>query len=66
MVRGNHDKPFTDADWQTYTGFAPNHEFVYNGDVFLFVSLDHVNNTTGTVDAGYTVGLAWLKERLAR
>lgn len=65
-VRGNHDKPFTDADWQTYTGFAPNHEFVYNGDVFLFVSLDYVNNTTGTVDVGYAVGLAWLKERLAR
>lgn len=66
VVRGNHDKPFTDADWQTYTGFAPNHEFVYNGDVFLFVSLDHADDTTGTVDAGYTVGLAWLKERLAR
>ena len=66
VVRGNHDKPFTDADWQTYTGFAPNHEFVYNGDVFLFVSLDYVNNTTGTVDVGYAVGLAWLKERLAR
>ena len=65
-VRGNHDKPFSDADWQTYTGFAPNHEFVYNGDVFLFVSLDYVNNTTGTVDVGYAVGLAWLKERLAR
>ena len=66
VVRGNHDKPFTDADWQTYTGFAPNHEFVYNGDVFLFVSLDYVNNTTATVDVGYAVGLAWLKERLAR
>lgn len=66
VVRGNHDKPFSDADWQTYTGFAPNHEFVYNGDVFLFVSLDYVNNTTGTVDVGYAVGLAWLKERLAR
>ena len=66
VVRGNHDKPFSDADWQTYTGFAPNHEFVYNGDVFLFVSLDYANNTTGTVDAGYTVGLAWLKERLTR
>ena len=66
VVRGNHDKPFSDADWQTYTGFAPNHEFVYNGDVFLFVSLDYVNNTTATVDVGYAVGLAWLKERLAR
>lgn len=66
VVRGNHDKPFSDADWQTYTGFAPNHEFVYNGDVFLFVSLDYVNNTTSTVDVGYAVGLAWLKERLAR
>lgn len=65
-VRGNHDKPFSDADWQTYTGFAPNHEFVYNGDVFLFVSLDYVNNTTSTVDVGYAVGLAWLKERLDR
>lgn len=66
VVRGNHDKPFSDADWQTYTGFAPNHEFVYNGDVFLFVSLDHADNTTGTVDVGYAVGLAWLKERLTR
>lgn len=65
-VRGNHDKPFTDADWQTYTGFAPNHEFVYNGDVFLFVSLDYVNNTEGTVDVGYAVGLEWLKGRLDR
>lgn len=66
VVRGNHDKPFSDADWQTYTGFAPNHEFVYNGDVFLFVSLDYVNNTEGTVDTGYAVGLAWLKGRLDR
>lgn len=66
VVRGNHDKPFSDADWQTYTGFAPNHEFVYNGDVFLFVSLDYVNNTTGTVDVGYAVGLEWLKGRLDR
>lgn len=66
VVRGNHDKPFSDADWQTYTGFAPNHEFVYNGDVFLFVSLDQVNNTAGTVDTGYAVGLAWLKGRLER
>ena len=66
VVRGNHDKPFSDADWQTYTGFAPNHEFVYNGDVFLFVSLDYVNNTEGTVDVGYAVGLEWLKGRLDR
>lgn len=66
VVRGNHDKPFTDADWQTYTGFAPNHEFVYNGDVFLFMSLDYINNTEGTVDVGYAVGLEWLKGRLDR
>lgn len=66
VVRGNHDKPFSDADWQTYTGFAPNHEFVYNGDVFLFVSLDYVNDTASTVDVGYAVGLEWLKGRLDR
>lgn len=66
VVRGNHDKPFTDADWQTYTGFAPNHELVYNGDVFLFMSMDYVNNTTNAVEVGYATGLAWLKERLAR
>lgn len=66
VVRGNHDKPFSDADWQTYTGFAPNHEFVYNGDVFLFMSLDYINNTEGTVDVGYAVGLEWLKGRLDR
>ena len=65
-VRGNHDKPFTDANWQTYTGFAPNHEMVYNGDVFLFMSMDYVNNTTNAVETGYSTGLAWLKERLAR
>lgn len=66
VVRGNHDKPFSDADWQTYTGFAPNHELVYNGDVFLFMSMDYVNNTTNAVEVGYATGLAWLKERLAR
>ena len=22
-VRGNHDKPFTDANWQTYTSYLP-------------------------------------------
>lgn len=65
-VRGNHDKPFTDANWQTYTGFAPNHEMIYNGDVFLFMSMDHVNNTTNAVEVGYATGLAWLKKRLAR
>ena len=65
-VRGNHDKPFTDANWQTYTGFAPNHEMVYNGDVFLFMSMDYVNNTANAVETGYSTGLAWLKERLAR
>lgn len=65
-VRGNHDKPFTDANWQTYTGFAPNHEIVYNGDVFLFMSMDYVNNTANAVETGYSTGLAWLKERLAR
>ena len=65
-VRGNHDKPFTDANWQTYTGFAPNHEMVYNGDVFLFMSMDYVNNTTNAVEVGYATGLAWLKKRLAR
>ena len=65
-VRGNHDKPFSDSDWQTYTGFPPNYEFVYNGDVFLFLSLDQVDNTTSTVDVGYSVGFEWLKERLDR
>ena len=65
-VRGNHDKPFTDANWQTYTGFAPNHEMVYNSDVFLFMSMDYANNTTNAVETGYSTGLAWLKERLAR
>lgn len=66
VVRGNHDKPFTDADWLTYTGYTANHEFVYYGDVFLFMSMDYADNTTNAIESGYAEGLAWLKARLDR
>ena len=41
MIRGNHDISITDADWQTYSLYAPNFSFQHEGDYFVFLSLDY-------------------------
>ena len=66
IIRGNHDVKFTEQNWITYTGFASNHEFVYNGDVFLFLSRDISTDMSNTQATPYSEGLIWLKERLER
>ena len=65
-VRGNHDVKQTEENWITYTGFASNHEFVYNGDVFLFLSRDISTDSSNTQATPYSEGLTWIKERLER
>lgn len=66
IIRGNHDVKFTEQNWITYTGFASNHEFIYNGDVFLFLSRDISTDMGNTQATPYTNGLTWIKERLER
>lgn len=66
IIRGNHDVKFTEQNWITYTGFASNHGFIYNGDVFLFLSRDISTDMGNTQATPYTNGLTWIKERLER
>lgn len=66
IIRGNHDVKFTEQNWITYTGFASNHEFIYNGDVFLFLSRDISTDMSNTQATPYANGLTWIKERLER
>lgn len=66
IIRGNHDVKFTEENWITYTGFASNHEFIYNGDVFLFLSRDISTDSSNTQATPYSEGLTWIKERLER
>lgn len=66
IVRGNHDVKFTEENWLSYTGFSSNHEFVYGGDVFLFLSRDISTDMSNTQDTPYAEGLTWLKDRLER
>lgn len=65
-VRGNHDVKQTEDNWLAYTGFASNHEFIYCGDVFLFLSMDVSNNSSSNHDTPYASGMGWLKDRLER
>lgn len=65
-VRGNHDVKQTEDNWLAYTGFPSNHEFVYNGDVFLFLSRDISTDSSNTQATPYSEGLTWIKERLER
>lgn len=66
IIRGNHDVKFTEENWLSYTGFSSNHEFVYGGDVFLFLSRDISTDTSNTQATPYAEGLTWLKDRLER
>lgn len=62
---GNHDWSHTDAIWEQYVGHPRNHEFVHDGDVFLFMG---VNQSSSSAELANPYGshLTWLKERFAR
>lgn len=62
---GNHDYSHTDAIWEQYVGHPLNHEFVKDGDVFLFMSLVQTSSSAEQATP-YSTSLTWLKERLAR
>lgn len=62
---GNHDWSHTDAIWQEYVGHPLNHEFIKDGDVFLFMSLVQTSSTAEQATP-YSTSLTWLKERLKR
>ena len=58
--RGNHDRMFTDAEWNEYIGHAPNYSFVRNDDLILILS--NAYNISAT---DYTNTLIYAQEQVA-
>ena len=62
---GNHDYGHSNETWKTYVGHSLNYEFVKDGDVFLFMSVNQPS-TAAELAEPYGEYLDWLKERLIR
>lgn len=62
---GNHDYGHSDETWKKYVGHSLNYEFIKDGDVFLFMSVNQPS-TAAELSEPYGEYLDWLKERLIR